>query len=173
MMKETTIHEFDKRLQKQVVQAREALKKDGKDYVVQVCGELLKNNPGAYEVRSLLWEALRSDFTGKSSRMNWLRNQSSGIQFKLATRTLLKKHPLEVVRRCDELLRGKQVFPQVFITLNKAAASLDWQETQVLACRAVVALDSEKTAPRLILSEVLFLREYPAACGEGARYENI
>jgi len=155
MMKETTIHEFDKRLQKQVVQAREALKKDGKDYVVQVCGELLKNNPGAYEVRSLLWEALRSDFTGKSSRMNWLRNQSSGIQFKLATRTLLKKHPLEVVRRCDELLRGKQVFPQVFITLNKAAASLDWQETQVLACRAVVALDSEKTAPRLILSEVL------------------
>lgn len=54
-MNEVAIHELDERLQKQVYQAREALNKGGVDYVIQVCVELLKRFPAAFELRGLFW----------------------------------------------------------------------------------------------------------------------
>ena len=160
-MKELALNELDERLQKQVLQARAALKKGGLDYVVQVCGELLKKFPSAFEVRALLWESLHSTKSVSSSRVDWLRDKSSGVQFNLATRSLLKKDPLELVHRCDEALRKKQIFPEVFLALEKASESLDWLETQVLACQAVVDLRPDKSAPRLAMANVLLRAKRP------------
>lgn len=160
-MREQALHELDERLQKQVLQARDALKKGGVDYVVQVCGELLKKQPSAYEVRGLLWEALRPRGTFASSRAAWIRHKSAGVQFQLATRSLLKKDPLELIQRCDEVLRKKQVFPEIFQALEKAGEALGWLETRVLACRAVVELQPSKSAPRLALAKVLLQAKRP------------
>ena len=154
-MNEVAIHDLDERLQKQIHQARQALQKGGVDYVVQVCGELLKKCPAAYEVRGLLWDALRKEQSGKPSRMRWLRDRSGGFQFKMATRSLLKNEPLEMVHRCDEMLHSKQLFAEVFNALDKAAKALNWTETSVFACQAVVELDPGKTASRLAFAEAL------------------
>ena len=75
-MKELANHELDERLQKRILQAREALKKGGVDYVVQVCGELLINHPSAYEVRALLCESLSALGRSNSSSAGWLKNTS-------------------------------------------------------------------------------------------------
>ena len=80
-MNEVAIHELDERLQKQVYQAREALNKGGVDYVIQVCVELLKGFLAAFELRGLLWAALRAGRSGNPSRIQWLRDRSSGVQF--------------------------------------------------------------------------------------------
>ncbi|MCZ6674699.1 MAG: tetratricopeptide repeat protein [Verrucomicrobia bacterium] len=160
-MKELANHELDERLQKQILQAREALKKGGVDYVVQVCGELLKNNPSAYEVRALLCETLSALDRSNSSTVGWLKNKSSGVQFKVSTRSLLKNNPLELVHRCDEALRKKQALPEVFLALEKAGYALGWLETQVLACQAVVELEPEKSAPRLALARILVEAKRP------------
>ena len=160
-MKELTTQEFDERLQKQVRQARAALDKGGVDYVVQVCAEILKGHPGAYEVRSLLWDALRTAFVGESTRSNWLQNKSKGMQFKMATRSLLKKDPLEMVHYCDGLLREKQVHPQLFVGLDAAARLLEWPETRVMACQALVDLQPDKSSSRLALAENLIQVKRP------------
>ena len=160
-MKELALDELDERLQRQVRQAREALNKGGLDYVIQVCGELLKAYPSAYEIRQLLWESLRSATGESAGQVNWLREKSSGVQFSLVTRSLLKKNPLDLVSRCDEALRKKQVFPEIFVALEKASESLEWLENKVLACRAIVELRPEKIAPRLALAEVLLKAQRP------------
>ena len=160
-MKELAIQELDERLQRQLMQARDALKKGGVDYVVQVCGELLGKYPSAYEVRALLWETLLSGKSVTVPHPTWLRGKSLALQFKLNTRGLLKKAPQELVRRCDVALRKKQVFTELFVELGKAARVLGWLETQILACQGVVHLSPEKSAPRLLLAEVLVEAKRP------------
>lgn len=154
-MKELAIHELDERLQKQVQQVRDALKKGGGDYAIQICSHLLKSYPSAFEVRSLLWEALRSSLPKNPGRLDRLRNKSAGLQFQVSNRSLSKGDPMLLVRRCDELLLKKQIFPEVFLALNQACGRLDWIESQVMACRAVVDLEPEKCARRIALADVL------------------
>jgi len=153
-MDELKISELDDRLQKQLHSAREALVRGGVDYIVQICGELLKHHPGAFEVRDLLWKALYSEIQ-KSSGLSWLNNKSSGFQFKLSTRSLLKTDPLALLLKCDELLRAKQIFTELFVAMDKAAEALGWLESRVVACKALSELESEKVAPRLALAQVL------------------
>jgi predicted Zn-dependent protease len=160
-MKELVIHELDERLQKQVQQARDALTKAGVDYVLQVCVELLKKHPSAYEVRGLLWEALRSTLPEKPSLAGRLRNNADGWRFKFSTRSLLKKDPLELIHRCDETLLKKQLHTEVFLSLEKASRALGWIENQVLACRAVIELKPELCLHRLSLAKVLLLAKRP------------
>ncbi len=153
-MKELLISELDDRLQKQVRSAREALEKGGVDYVVQVCGELLKHQPGAYEIRAILWKALYSEIQA-SSGVAWFKNKSSSLQFKVSTRSLLKKDPLALMLKCDEQLRAKQFFSELFISMEKAAEALGWTESRVFACQALSELEPDNVAPRLALAEVL------------------
>ena len=93
-MNELANNELDERLQKQIQQAREALKKGGIDFAVQVCGELLKKHPAAFEVRAVIWAALQKGTAQSSSRFGWLKARSSGMQFKMANQSLLKKDQL-------------------------------------------------------------------------------
>ena len=153
-MKELKTSELDERLQKQVSNAREALKKGGVDFVVQVCGELLKKHPGAFEIRELLWQALKSELKSVS-KIPWMRNKSNGLQFKLSTRSLLKKDPVGLILRCDEQLRQKQVFSELFSSLDQAAEALGWLESRVVACSALTELDPDSVVSRLALAEVL------------------
>ena len=153
-MNEVAIADLDERLQKQVDSARQALEKGGVDFVVQVCGEILKHHPGAFEVRSLLCQALLSG-NGEASGVPWFKNKSSGLQFKLSTRSLLKKDPVALMLRCDEQLRQKQVFSELFRSSDQAAEALGWSESRVVACRALSELEPDNVSPRLALAQVL------------------
>ena len=159
-MKELSLTELDERLQKQVGLVLEALGKGGYDYAIQICGELLKRFPGAYEVRGLLWQAIHADNPGAAGG-SWLRDKSMGMSFKLSARSLLKSNPQALIRRCDEQLRGKQVFSELFLSLDKAAEALDWPESRVVACRALTELWPDKTDHRLALARVLLDVERP------------
>lgn len=154
-MKELAIHDLDERLQKQVQQVRDALKKGGGDYAIQICAHLLKSYPSAFEVRSLLWEALHPSVPKHPGKLDRLRSKSAGLQFQISNRSLNKGDPILLVRRCDEWLLKKQVFPEVFVALNQACGRLGWIESQVMACRAAVDLEPEKGARRIALAEVL------------------
>ena len=160
-MKELAIHELDERLQKQVQQARNALTKGGLEFVLQVCVEILKKHPSAYEVRGMLWEALRSTLPENPSLAERLRNKSGGLQFKFSTRSLLKKDPLELIQRCDELLLKKQLYPELFLAIEKAGGVLGWIENQVLACRALIELEPDHSAHRLSLAKILLEAKRP------------
>jgi len=160
-MKELVIHELDERLQKQVQQARDALTKGGVEYVLQVCFELLNKHPSAYEVRELLWEALRSTLPESSTLAGRLRNKSDGFQFRFSTRSLLKKDPLELIYRCDEMLLRKQLFPDLFLALEKAGSALGWVENQALACRVLIELEPEQCTHRLSLAKILLDAKRP------------
>ena len=158
-MKELPNSELDERLQKQAQLAREALGKGGIDYVVQVCGQLLVHQPGAYEVRSLLWQALYSEL--QPSGLSWLQDQSNSLTFKLATRSLLKNDPIELIRRCDERLRDKQVFSELFFTLDRAAEALAWNETRLVIYRALTDLRPDKIPLRLQWAQLLLDMKRP------------
>lgn len=152
-MNEVKVSDLDERLQKQFVSAREALKKGGVDYVVQVCSELLRSNPGAFEIRALLWKALSSQLD-PSVGIPWMKNKSSGLQFKLSTRSLLKKDPVALIQRCDEHLRQKQIFSELFRSLDQAAEVLEWPESRVVACAALLELETDNVELRLSLAQV-------------------
>lgn len=160
-MKELAIHELDERLQKQVQQARHALTKGGLEFVLQVSVELLKKHPSAYEVRGLLWEALRSTLPRNPSLAQRLRHKADGLQFMFSTRSLLKKDPLELIHRCDEALLRKQLYPELFLALEKAGRALGWIENQVLACRALIELEPGLCAHRLSLAKNLLEAKRP------------
>ena len=154
-MKELATQQLDERLQKQVQQVRIALKKGGVEYAIQVCAHLLKGHPSAYEIRCLLWEALRANLPKKPGRLDRIKSKSAGIQFQISTRSLLKKDPILLIKRCDESLLKGQVFSEVFTALSQASEVLGWIETRVMACRAAVDLAPEKCSQRLDLARVL------------------
>jgi len=169
-MNEVPSSELDLRLQKQVALAKNALTPEGTDYVIQVCGELLKKNPAAYEVRAVLWEALLPLLGESGTATQWLANKSAALQFQLAARKLLKKDPLDCVRLCDEALTKKQFFREVFVSLQKAASSLQWIETRLLALQAIIALQVDKPKPRIELAEALLEAKRPKQAIEQLEY---
>lgn len=160
-MKELAIQELDDRLQKQLLQAREALQKGGYDYAMQVCGELLKKLPEAWEVRELLWQANQNYHASQAEGKNWFQERSGGLQFKMTTRSLLKKNPLGLISRCDDELKKKQSFAEIFYRLREAGEALGWIETKIFACKAVIDIEPDKIGPRLDLATALLEAERP------------
>ena len=57
--------------------------------------------------------------------------------------------------RCDEQLRQKQVFSELFRSSDQAAEALGWSESRVVACRALSELEPDNVSPRLALAQVL------------------
>ncbi|MCB1120608.1 MAG: tetratricopeptide repeat protein [Verrucomicrobiae bacterium] len=154
-MQEINIQDLDERFRKQIDRLHSAFKKGGYDFVIQVSGELLNKSPGAWEVRSILCDALLATRATNHSRMGWLRDRSNGMQFKISVRSQMQKDPLSVVRRCDEQMRNKVSLREVFECLDKAAQALEWPETRTLARRAIVQLEPDNLPAKLAYAEVL------------------
>ncbi len=154
-MKEVFLQDVDERLQKQFNQAGNALEQGGRDYVVQVCRELLRKHPGAFEVRGLLWESLEANLRTGRKPLSFLKAKVAGMQFRLKVNALFKKDVLQVVYCCDEALVNGEFHGELFDSLRKAAKLLDWPETRVFACRAKVSLEPDKAPSRMALANVL------------------
>lgn len=163
-MKEIANQELDERFGKQIDRLQAAFRKGGFDYALQVCAAILAQSPGAWEIRSLMLDALLALSSAGTSRMAWLRDRSAGMQFKLSVRSLLQKEPLAVVRRCDEHMRDKVCLREVFESLEQAARALEWPETRLLARRAIVEIEPENLPAKLAYADSLleFKRPKPA-----------
>ena len=96
-----------------------------------------------------------------SASGSWLRDKSHRLSFKLSTRSLLKSDPVGMIRQCDEQLRQKQVFTELFVGLDQAAAALSWPESRVVACAALTDLMPGKADYRLTLARTLLDVERP------------
>ena len=154
-MKEVFLQDVDERLQRQFAQAGNALKQGAADYAIQVCGELLRKHPGAFEARRLLWESLEANRNMRRKPLGLLKAKATGMQFRLKVNALFRKDVLEVVYRCDEALLKGEIHGELFTSLGRAAKRLDWPETRVFACWAKVGLDPENLPFRLALANVL------------------
>ena len=149
------LKDLDERLQRQFSQAGKALKQGGTAYAIQVCGELLRKHPGAFEARRLLWESLEASQEMRPKPLGLLKAKVTGVQFRLKVNALFKKDVLQVVYRCDEALMKGEIHRELFGSLGRAAQHLDWPETKVFACWAKVGLDPEHVPSRLALANVL------------------
>lgn len=154
-MKEVSLQDVDERLQRQFAQAGNALKQGAAAYAIQVCGELLRKHPGAFEVRRLLWESLEANRKMRRKPLGLIKAKAAGMQFRLKVNALFKKDVLEVVYRCDEALLKGEIHGELVASLGRAAKRLDWPETRVFACWAKVGLDPENVSARLALANVL------------------
>lgn len=142
-------------MQKQFAQADNALKQDGTAYARQICRELLRKHPGAFEARRLLWESLEAKRKLREKPLGLLKSKVAGIPFKLKVNSLFRKNVLEVVFLCDEALLKGEVHYELFAALGRAAQQLDWPETRVFARWATVGLDPENVSSRLALAKIL------------------
>ena len=149
------LKDVDERLQRQFTQAGKALKQGGSAYAIQVCAELLRKHPGAFEARRLLWESLEGRQKKRSKPLGFLKAKAAGMQFRLKVNALFKKDVLQVVYRCDEALFKGEIHGELFESLGRAAKLLDWPETRVFACWAKVGLSPENVPSRLALANVL------------------
>ncbi len=154
-MKEVYLQDVDERLQRQFAQAGNALKQGATAYAIQVCGELLRKHPGAFEARRLLWESLEAKRKIRPNPLGLLKAKAAGMQFRFKVNALFRKNVLGVVYRCDEALLKGEIHRELFASLGRAAKRLDWPETRVFACWAKVGLDPENVPSRLALANVL------------------
>ncbi len=149
------IQDVDERLRRQFAQAGNALKQGSTAYAIQVCGELLRKHPGAFEVRRLLWESLEANRKMRRKPLGLLKARAAGIQFRFKVNPLFGKDVQEVVHRCDEALLKGEIHGELLTSLGRAAQRLDWPETRVFACRARIDLDPDNVPSRLTLANVL------------------
>ena len=154
-MKEIKLEALDPRLREQFAKAGNALKQEGGVYAIQICGQILREHPGAFEVRRLLWESLRGRLKGLRGPLGLLKAKAAGFLFHLKAQRLFKKDVLQVVYHCDEALVKGEVHGELLASLGLAAKRLGWPETRVFAHWAKVDLDPEHLSYRLDLVEVL------------------
>ena len=154
---EVTVASLDVRQQKWLENAHLALERGQIDYVLDVCGSILKTAPGCLAVRRLQRRAQLHRFQNG----NRLRRLIAGaLTGRFARRT--SSDAAESFARAEELLARNPTSVSALRLLADAAGRLGLPETAAFALGAIGELEPENRVNMLALGEAWLVAGQPA-----------
>lgn len=147
-MPDTPLTTLDSRQQKLIGNARRAFDKGNLEYVLTVCGEVLRDQPGCLSVRRLQ----RMAQLRQSKGSGWMGKALGGLTalpFSLSK----AKDPQENLARAEKLLAGDPGNVSALNLLADAAKGFDWPETAAFAYEAIRELEPDNRDNLLALGE--------------------
>jgi tetratricopeptide (TPR) repeat protein len=150
-MQEVGLSSLDPRLSKQVENARRAIDKGNPRYAIDICRGILKRSPGCLEVRQILRRAQRGAAQSDYSAFSKAFARVTNAPFRLKSRTLLKKDPVEALEAAETWLTANPSDTSAHRALAHAAEALDLPATTVFAYESILAEEPDNVANLLSL----------------------
>ncbi len=158
-MPEIPLTSLDVRQQQLVENAREALAQGNADYVLAICGPLLRQYPACLPLRRLLRAAQLIRYHEKNSLLAKAGGVLSRAPFLLSARP----QGADALReRADQLLAADPTSVTALKLLAGAAARLGWSGTAVFAREAIRELSPDDEANLIALGEAQLEAGNPA-----------
>ncbi|MBI5381736.1 MAG: tetratricopeptide repeat protein [Opitutae bacterium] len=152
-MPDVTLGSLDPRYQKLVENAHIALDRGNLDYVVEVCGQVLKAVPGCLVARRLLRMAHLRQYRAKNRFMAKAFSSVSSAGFLFGSG---RKEPAKALAQAEKMLAGDPTSVPALRMLAEAALALGMPETAAFAFEAIREYEPENRANLIALGEAWF-----------------
>jgi tetratricopeptide (TPR) repeat protein len=147
--KEIPLSGLDPRLQKQVTAADQAIERDPQ-YAIEVCSNILANNPGALDVRKILRKAQRRAVGAKSKGFAGLMKLTN-TPFVMKANSLIKTDPKAALESAEKMLGTNPQNVPAMKLIGQAAGAMGLWKTAVFAYENIRDLEPENIANLLDL----------------------
>jgi len=138
-MEETPLKDLDKRLQKQVENAKKALDKNSA-YAVDILANIVNRNPSCLEARQILRKAQQKAAGKKSKGMTRFMETVSKAPFMIGGDGRIKKDPEKVMQTAEGMLGSNPENSTAHELLGQAATELGLHETAAFAYEELLRL---------------------------------
>lgn len=156
-MQEIPVTSLDPRLQKQIENAQVALQRGNYDYVIEVCGTVLKNARGCVPVRRLQRAALYKKFESKNKFFTKALGSVTTAGFMFAG----KKDPEKGIDNAEKMLLADPSNVAALKLLAESATQLELYETAAFAWEGIRDAQPKDHDTLLRLGEAFLTAKMP------------
>lgn len=143
-MEEIPLKELDKRLQKQVENARKAIEKNP-SYALDILSNISTRNPACLDVRKLLRQAQQGALKGKSKGLGGFLSKVTKIPFGIGNDSKVKKDPEKAMETAEQMLRTDPGNVAAHRMLGMAAEAMKLYSTAAFAYDSIREIEPKNS----------------------------